>query len=201
MQQEEIKTSDVSEKENTQTATVCATGTPTEASSDNSIITEPSAQTPAESATDSTPSAEPSASEATEEKTEATQEPVTQDSVKPEEPQVIIQKERGFAHYVGFALLCVLCILFFFIPGIALTFAISLIPGISLGAIAAWTFGAILSVIAWFIFKLKIKGFKKSFYFYIGLCILTFAILVAIEVATEKYNLFSNIFALLTGAN
>ena len=51
--------------------------------------------------------------------------------------QVIVQQERGFAHYVGFALLCVLCIAFFFIPGIALTFAVSLIPGISLGAIAA----------------------------------------------------------------
>ena len=38
--------------------------------------------------------------------------------------QVIVQRERGFAHYVGFALLCVLCVCFFFMPGIALTFAV-----------------------------------------------------------------------------
>lgn len=118
-----------------------------------------------------------------------------------DEPQIIIQKERGFAHYVGFALLCVLCIIFYFLPGIALTFAISLIPGISLGAVAAWTFSALLSVIAWVIFKIKIKGFKKSFFFYIGLCVAVFAILLAIEVLTENYNLFSNIFAMLFGAS
>ena len=114
--------------------------------------------------------------------------------------QVIVQRERGFAHYVGFALLCVLCIAFFFIPGIALTFAISLIPGISLGAIAAWTFSAIFSVIAWAIFKLKIKGIKKSFYFYIGLCVLVSILLVVIEVLTEETNVFAKIFALLSGA-
>ena len=114
--------------------------------------------------------------------------------------QVIVQRERGFAHYVGFALLCVLCIAFFFIPGIALTFAISLIPGISLGAIAAWTFSAILSVIAWVIFKLKIKGIKKSFYFYIGLCVLVTVLLITIEVLTEETNVFAKIFALLSGA-
>ena len=118
-----------------------------------------------------------------------------------EEPQIIIQKERGFAHYVGFALLCVLCIIFYFLPGVALTFAISLIPGISLGAVAAWTFSALLSVIAWVIFKIKIKGFKKSFFFYIGLCVAVFAILLAIEVLTENYNLFANIFAMLFGAS
>ena len=116
------------------------------------------------------------------------------------QPQVIVQRERGFAHYVGFALLCVLCIAFYFIPGIALTFAISLIPGISLGAIAAWTFSAIFSVIAWTIFKLKIKGIKKSFYFYIGLCVLVFVLLTVIEVLTEETNVFSKIFALLCGA-
>jgi hypothetical protein len=115
--------------------------------------------------------------------------------------QVIVQRERGFAHYVGFALLCILCITFYFIPGIALTYAISLIPGISLGAIAAWTFSAILSVIAWVIFKLKIKGFKKSFYFYIGLCVLVTILLIIIEVLTEETNVFSNIFGLLCGAS
>ena len=116
------------------------------------------------------------------------------------QPHVIVQRERGFAHYVGFALLCVLCIAFYFIPGIALTFAISLIPGISLGAVAAWTFSAIFSVIAWAIFKLKIKGIKKSFYFYIGLCVFVTILLIAIEILTEETNVFAKIFSLLCGA-
>lgn len=117
-----------------------------------------------------------------------------------EQPQVIVQRERGFAHYVGFALISVLCICFFFMPGIAVTFLVSLIPGIALGAVAAWTFVAIFSVIAWAIFKIKIKGFKKSFYMYIGLCILILAIFVAIQIMTEA-NVFSKIFALLCGAD
>jgi hypothetical protein len=116
------------------------------------------------------------------------------------QPQVIVQRERGFAHYVGFALLCVLCIAFYFIPGIALTFATSLIPGISLGAVAAWTFSAIFSVIAWAIFKLKIKGIKKSFYFYIGLCVFVTILLIAIEILTEETNVFAKIVSLLCGA-
>ena len=115
-----------------------------------------------------------------------------------EEPQVIIQKERGFAHYVGFALLCVLCICFFFMPGIALTFGVSrLVP---LPGAAAWIFSAILSFVIWLVFKLKIKGFKKSFYIYIGLCVVVLAILIAIEILTDNRNVFSSIFALLTGA-
>lgn len=117
------------------------------------------------------------------------------------QPQVIVQKERGFSHYVGFALLCVLCILFYFAPGIALTYAINLIPGVSLGAMAAWVFSAVLSVIVWLIFKLKIKGFKKSFYVYIGICILVIAILIAAEILTEQTGVFANILAMLTGAN
>lgn len=117
------------------------------------------------------------------------------------QPQIIVQKERGFAHYVGFALLCVLCIFFYFAPGIALTYVIDLIPGVSLGAVASWVFSAILSVVVWLIFKLKIKGFKKSFYVYIAVCVLVFAILVAAEVMTEQTGVFANILAMLTGAN
>lgn len=117
-----------------------------------------------------------------------------------EQPQVIVQRERGFAHYVGFALISVLCICFFFMPGIAITFLVSLIPGVALGSIAAWTFSSILSIIAWVIFKIKIKGFKKSFYMYIGLCVAVLAILIAVEVMTEA-NVFSKIIALLTGAD
>ena len=129
-----------------------------------------------------------------------TAEPAAEPATAATQPQVIVQRERGFAHYVGFALLCVLCIAFFFMPGIALTFAISLIPGISLGAIAAWTFSAIFSVIAWVIFKLKIKGIKRSFYFYIGLCVLVTILLTVIEVLTEETNVFSKIFSMLCGA-
>jgi hypothetical protein len=133
----------------------------------------------------------------------APQEPAAEEAVAtptPTQPQVIVQRERGFSHYVGFALLSVLCICFYFMPGIAITFAISLIPGISLGAVAAWTFSAIFSVIAWAIFKMKIKGFKKSFYFYIGLCVLVFILLTVIEILTEETNVFAKIFALLCGA-
>ena len=130
---------------------------------------------------------------------ESVSEPAPQ--ATPTQPQVIVQRERGFSHYVGFALLSVLCIAFYFMPGIALTFAISLIPGISLGAIAAWTFSAIFSVIAWAIFKMKIKGIKKSFYFYIGLCVFVTILLVVIEILTEETNVFANIFSLLCGAS
>ena len=121
-----------------------------------------------------------------------------QPAVSDTQPQIIVQKERGFSHYVGFALLCVLCICFFFMPGIALTFGVSQL--VSLNGAAAWIFSAILSFIIWLIFKLKVKGFKKSFYFYIGLCVVVFALLIAIEVLTEKLNVFASIFALLSGA-
>ncbi|MBR6318567.1 MAG: hypothetical protein IKR75_09125 [Fibrobacter sp.] len=113
------------------------------------------------------------------------------------QPQIIVQKERGFAHYVGFALLCVLCIGFFFMPGIAITYGVSRL--VTLNGAAAWIFSAILSVIAWVIFKIKIKGFKKSFYWYIGLCVVVLALLIFIEVVTEA-NVFANIIALLCGA-
>jgi len=113
------------------------------------------------------------------------------------QPQIIVQKERGFAHYVGFALLCVLCICFFFMPGIAITYGVSCI--VDLTAAAAWIFSSILSVIAWVIFKIKIKGFKTSFYWYIGLCVVVLLLLIVIEVLTEK-NVFASILGLLTGA-
>ena len=144
-------------------------------------------------------SAEPAADATVEPAAEATTEPALP-AVSETQPQIIVQKERGFSHYVGFALLCVLCIVFYFIPGIAISFAINQIPGVNLGAVAAWALSAIFSVIAWVIFKLKIKGFKKSFYFYIGLCVVVFALLIAIEVLTENYNVFSSIFGMLMGA-
>ncbi|MDY6387589.1 MAG: hypothetical protein SPL21_08965 [Fibrobacter sp.] len=170
-----------------------------ELNNQNSV--EPQVEAPANvPTTESAPQAETqSAAPVEQTSTEPAPEPIPAAEPVPQ-PQVIVQQERGFAHYVGFALLCVLCIAFYFMPGIALTFAISLIPGISLGAIAAWTFSAIFSIIAWVIFKLKIKGFKKSFYFYIGLCVLVFILLTVIEVLTEETNVFSRIFSMLCGA-
>ena len=157
-------------------------------------------ETAAETPADVAPVAETETAPAPEAEV-APQEPAAEEAVAtPTQPQVIVQRERGFSHYVGFALLSVLCICFYFMPGIAITFAISLIPGISLGAVAAWTFSAIFSVIAWAIFKMKIKGFKKSFYFYIGLCVLVFILLTVIEILTEETNVFAKIFALLCGA-
>ena len=156
-------------------------------------------ETPAEatSATATDAPAETAVSATAEPAVETTAEPA-QPAISETQPQIIVQKERGFAHYVGFALLCVLCIGFFFMPGIALTFGVSRL--VDLNGAAAWIFSAILSVIIWLIFKLKVKGFKKSFYFYIGLCVVVLALLIAIEVLTEKLNVFTSIFALLTGA-
>ena len=163
-----------------------------ELNNQNSV--DPQVEAPVETSIETQPTApiDPAASE-------PAPEPIPAAEAAPQ-PQVIVQQERGFAHYVGFALLCVLCIAFYFMPGIAITFAISLIPGISLGAIAAWTFSAIFSIIVWIIFKLKIKGFKKSFYFYIGLCVLVFILLTVIEILTEETNVFSKIFSMLCGA-
>ncbi len=134
--------------------------------------------------------------------TEAPVSPASEPTATPAEPsitqpQVIIQRERGFSHYVGFALLAVLCICFFFMPGIAVTFAVSLL--VDLSGAAAWIFSAILSFIIWLIFKLKIKGFKKSFLWYIALCVVVLIILLAIQIGLD-YNIFSKLLALLTGA-
>ena len=147
--------------------------------------------TPATESTATEPAVEPAAAEPATEPPQEVEPSVTQ-------PQIIVQKERGFSHYVGFALLCVLCICFFFMPGIAITFGVSRV--VALNGAAAWIFSALLSVIIWLIFKLKVKCFKKSFYFYIGLCVVVLALLIAIEVLTEKLNVFASIFALLTGA-
>lgn len=114
----------------------------------------------------------------------------------PEKPQVIVKKERGFTYFVGFALLTVLAIIFFFIPGIALVYLVSCLAAIS--APVAWIFAAILSVIVWFIFKLKIKGFKKSFLWYIGLCVLISIILISLSALTS-YQVLSGILSLLIG--
>lgn len=128
-----------------------------------------------------------------------TAQPAPQPDPSVTQPQVIIQKEKGFSHYVGFAIIFVLCVCFYFAPGIALTYALNLVPGVTLVGMTSWILSAIFSVVVWLIFKLKIKGFKKSFYFYIGSCVLVLAILIAAEVLTEQTNVFPDIFAMLAG--
>lgn len=136
--------------------------------------------------------------ENSEPKQDAKAEPAESADKQNEKPQVIIQHERGISYYVGFALLTVLAICFFFIPGISLVYIVSCIAAIS--APVAWIFAALLSVIVWFIFKLKIKGFKKSFFWYIGLCVLVSVILVSLTVLTS-YQILSGIFSLLIGGS
>lgn len=111
--------------------------------------------------------------------------------------QVIIKKDRGLAYYVGFALLVVLSFAFFFMPGIAITFAVSRIA--ALNTTAAWVFSAILSFIVWLLFKMKIKGFEKSFHWYLVLCVVCLVAMFAIQFATD-YNVISEVIALLAGA-
>ena len=112
-------------------------------------------------------------------------------------PQVIIKKDRGLAYYVGFALLVILSFAFFFLPGITITFAVSRIAPLTMSA--AWVFSTILSFGVWLIFKLKIKGFEKSFHRYLVLCVVCLVALFAIQFITD-YNVISEVVALLIGA-
>ena len=112
-------------------------------------------------------------------------------------PQVIIKKDRGLAYYVGFALLVVLSFAFFFLPGITITFAVSRL--VDLNTSAAWVFSTILSFGVWLIFKLKIKGFEKSFHRYLVLCVVCLVAMFAIQFITD-YNVISEVVALLIGA-
>ena len=111
--------------------------------------------------------------------------------------QVIVKKDRGLAYYVGFALLVVLSFAFFFLPGITITFAVSRL--VDLNTSAAWVFSSILSFGVWLIFKLKIKGFEKSFHSYLVLCVICLVAMFAIQFITD-YNVISEVIALLVGA-
>lgn len=104
-----------------------------------------------------------------------------------QEPQVVVEKEKGFTYYVGFALLFVVGLVLFFTPGMAITFAVNKL--VALPCTAAWIFSAIISLILWIVFKVKIKGFKKSFYWYLGLCVLVAAAFVVIDFAVEGHSL------------
>ncbi|MFA6837173.1 MAG: hypothetical protein WCR04_12315 [Fibrobacteraceae bacterium] len=131
-----------------------------------------------------------------------TEKPIEADEIsdgpKEAEPKVIVETERGFAHYVGIAFLTVLAVLFFFIPGIALVFAVSCIATIT--APVAWIFSAILSIIIWIIFKSKIKGFKSSMIWYLGFSFIIFAIFLSLIFGTS-YHITSGLITLLTGSN
>ena len=111
--------------------------------------------------------------------------------------QVIIKKDRGLAYYVGFALLVVLSVAFFFMPGIAITFAVSRL--VDLNTSAAWIFSSILSFGVWLIFKMKVKGFERSFHSYLVLCVICLVAMFAIQFITN-YNIISEVIALLVGA-
>jgi hypothetical protein len=113
------------------------------------------------------------------------EEPKKEEEAKPE---VIVKKERGFAHYVGFALLTLLAITFFFMPGISIAFLINKVGG-GLQAATAWIISASFSFLIWLMFKLKIKGFKKASAWYIGFCGLVFLILMLLS-QLGNYQIF-----------
>lgn len=121
----------------------------------------------------------------TETKTETPKEEPKKEEAKPE---VIVKKERGFAHYVGFALLTLLAITFFFMPGISIAFLINKVGG-GLQAATAWIISASFSFLIWLMFKLKIKGFKKASAWYIGFCGLVFLILMLLS-QLGNYQIF-----------
>lgn len=115
-------------------------------------------------------------------KTETPKEEPKKEEPKKEEakPEVIVKKERGFAHYVGFALLTLLAITFFFMPGISIAYLINkAAEGLQVGT--AWIIAASFSFLIWLIFKLKIKGWKRASAFYIGFCGIIFLILMLVS--------------------
>ena len=118
---------------------------------------------------------------------------------QPTAPQVIIEKEKSLAYYVGFALLTVLGITFFFMPGISIVYLIHQINPVN--APTAWIFAAVLSIILWILFKLKISGIVKATYFYLCFCLIIFAVLTVIYFTSQTGNIFGNILAMLLGAN
>lgn len=127
------------------------------------------------------PTSAANAAEETSPKTEV--KPVETKTETPKEetkPEVIVKKERGFAHYVGFALLTLLAITFFFMPGISIAYLINkAAEGLQVGT--AWIIAASFSFLIWLIFKLKIKGWKRASAFYIGFCGIIFFILMLVS--------------------
>jgi hypothetical protein len=128
------------------------------------------------------PTSAANAAEETSAKTEAKPAETPKEEPKKEEtkPEVIVKKERGFAHYVGFALLTLLAITFFFMPGISIAYLINkAAEGLQVGT--AWIIASSFSFLIWLIFKLKIKGWKRASAFYIGFCGIIFLILMLVS--------------------
>lgn len=138
--------------------------------------------TPEEKVETLEPTSAANAAEETSAKTEAKPAETPKEEPKKEEtkPEVIVKKERGFAHYVGFALLTLLAITFFFMPGISIAYLINkAAEGLQVGT--AWIIAASFSFLIWLIFKLKIKGWKRASAFYIGFCGIIFLILMLVS--------------------
>lgn len=120
----------------------------------------------------------------------------TTEQTKKEQPakQEKPAAEKGFSHYVGFALLTFLAIIFFFIPGISVAYLINQVG--TLSPAAAWIIAAVFSAIVWLIFKLKIKGWKRASGWYIGFCGLVFTTLLLVWQLAE-IQVFGGIFGML----
>lgn len=111
-------------------------------------------------------------------------------------PQVIVKQEYSAAHYIGIAFITVCAVLLYFMPGIAVVFGVSKVTELS--APAAWLFAAIFSVILWFLFWIKLRGFKRSLYLYLAFCTAVF-IAFAVLQGTGKADIFHGVVRLLLG--
>lgn len=139
-----------------------------------------------------TPAAETPATEAPETEAPKAEAPKAEEP-KPEPPKP--EKERGFSHYVGFALLTLLAIIFFFFPGIAVAYLISLVGSLEGGT--AWIIAAIVSALIWLIFKLKIKGWKRASSWYIVFCGVVLVIVLLVWQLADVGNLPANMLKIL----
>ncbi len=133
----------------------------------------------------------------TEKPAENTTTPQSANDKKAEEPKVIIKKERGFAHYVGFILLTFLTIVFFFMPGLSIDLLFAKLAGDqAFSPTIAWLIAALFSIIVWILFKVKIKGFKRASAWYIVFCGILFAIWLLIW-QFANFPIFGNLAKLL----
>lgn len=138
------------------------------------------------------PAAVPATEEAAKAVEAAPQEP---EAPRAEEPKPKVEKERGFSYYVGFALLTLLAIIFFFFPGIAIAYLINLVGSIE--GSAAWITSAVVSALIWLIFKLKIKGWKRASSWYIIFCGLVLVIVLLVWQLADVGNLPVNMLKVL----
>jgi hypothetical protein len=121
--------------------------------------------------------------------------------------EVIIQQRlRKTRCYCGnrkkFCSLCRNCIpdgarcIHFFCPGVAIVYLVSQITDIN--APAAWIFSAILSLILWIGFKLKVKGLVRTTVFFLGFCTLILGLLFVIYFTSDTGNIFGNMANMLS---